>query len=215
MNIRLFVVSAFTIATLASCGGGEQAVSETSATETPIDQPAAPVAVTSGKYKIKSGIIHLETEGFGMKTKKVVYFDDFGSKERSEVYETDGSLKEVMISDGESRHTLIPKDKSAYFVDKNGSRGWEMEFAPWEQIQKQKDYEEDYKKAPNMTIAGKDCESYVYGKNNTFAGWNGLTLFHQQGSSITIKAVSLEENVAIEADKFTVPADYTVKKAGV
>ena len=209
MKMRQSILFLFLIVALASCGGGEssEAVVET---ETPIDQPAEAVAISSGKYSIKSGIVNFDVEAMGTKTKKVMYFDDWGSKERVEEYNEDGTVREVRISDGEKRYTLTPADNKAYFADNNGNRGWEMEFTSWERIQQQRDYEKDYKQAPNMSIAGKDCESFTYNENNTFAGWNGVTLYHQQGKIITIKANSLEENAAIEGDKFTVPTGYTV-----
>jgi hypothetical protein len=209
MNIKLTVLSGFLIATLAGCGGGNTS-SDNVETEVPVDQPVETVAVTSGKYKIQSGIVSLDVDAMGMKNKKKIYFDDFGAKERVEEYNEDGTIREIRVSDGKKRYTLFPANKTAYFADDNGSIGWEMEFTSWDRIQQQSNWEKTYKKAPNMTIAGKDCESFVYSENNTFAGWNGITLYHQQGKSITIKANSLEENASIAADQFTVPADFTV-----
>lgn len=206
MKISNLVVSAFVMSVLMSCGGEQK--SAEAELETPIDQPTEAVAVSSGKYQIKSGIITFDQESMGTHAKKVVYFDDFGAKERVERYNEDGTVSEVNISDGKKRYTLIPADKQAYFVDENGNRGWEMEFTPWEKIQQQTNYQENYAQAPNMTVAGKDCESFVYGGKTTFAGWQGLTLYHKQGELVTIKATSLEENASIGLDKFTVPADY-------
>lgn len=208
MNIKLTLFSGLLIATLAGCGGAS--TSENVETEVPVDQPAEAVAVTSGKYKIKSGIVSFDVDAMGMKNKKKIYFDDFGSKERVEEYKEDGTVREIRVSDGKKRYTLYPADKQAYFADEQGDRGWEMEFTSWDRIQQLSNWEKKYKKAPNMSIAGKDCESFIYSENNTFAGWKGVTLFHQQGKNITMKANSLEENASIAADQFTVPADFTI-----
>ena len=203
MNLRQTIVFALSFTVLASCGG---AGSENPETEVAIGQPTTGLAVTSGKYKIKSGIVEFDVEAMGSKQKKVLYFDDFGSKERVENYNADGTVREVSISDGKKRHTLYPSEKSAFFVDENGDRGWEMEFVTWDRLQGR----EEYSKAPDMTIVGRDCASFKYGEKNTFAGWNGVLLYHEQTPLFKATAVSLEENAAIEGNKFTVPADYTI-----
>jgi len=206
---RQTVVFVFLTSIFVSCGGGGT-TSENSDAETPVDQPSESWAVTSGKYKIKSGIVQFDVEAMGTKVKKMVYFDDFGSKERVEDYNPDGTVREMRISDGKKRYTLSPADKTAYFSDENGRLGWEMEFVTWEKIQGQDGYEKNYSKAPNMTVVNKDCTSFKYGDKNTFAGWNGILLYHEQLPIFKAIAISLEENVTLEADKFTVPSDYTL-----
>jgi len=177
--------------------------------KTSAEIPSSPV---TGKYKIKSGIIHFETSYGEVKGRKIVYFDDYGAKERVEDYDQEEVLKGYLTSDGKTRYHIRDAEKTAYIADRNGSRGWEMEFTPWERLTLQKDYEKDYKKLDNMTIAGKDCEAVQYRGTNVFAGWKGLTLYHSQKPNIIIKAIKLEE-VDVDPNKFTVPEGYTIKES--
>lgn len=73
------------------------------------------------------------------------------------------------------------------------------------------------KKLANISVAGKDCESFsMESSGNTikYAGWNHICLLLDQTSSfgdITYRAVSFEENAAIPADKLNIPAGFLVK----
>lgn len=170
------------------------------------------VSVVTGKYKIKSGTVHFETSAGDLKGKKIVYFDDYGAKERVETYEDDGTLKGYNTSDGKTRYYIDLEKKSAWIVDQNGGRGWEMEFHSWSEIQQQGNHNNDFKRVDNITLVGKDCEAYEYGGITVFAGWQRLTLYQKQKPNILITAVKLEENVAHAVDVFSVPAGFELKE---
>lgn len=174
------------------------------------DEPA-PASPTSEKYDIKSGTIHFDTDLAGFKGTKIVYFDDYGAKERVEEYEN-GALVSCLFSDGKIRYNLDVTAKIAYIVDQYGNRGWEMEFHTWDEIKQFPDYEEDYTKVDNIMVVGKSCEAYQYQDIAVFAGWKGLTLYHQQNPGILIQAVKLEEDVTQDPSLFAVPTGYTVKE---
>lgn len=175
------------------------------------DDPSPVETPQVRKYDIKSGTIHFDQDLAGFKGIKIVYFDDYGAKERVEEYE-DGVLESCYFSDGKTRYMLDTGAKVAYRVDEHGDRGWEMEFNSWEEIQRIPNYEEDYKKVENITVVGKNCEAYQYNDIAVFAGWNGLTLYHKQNPAILIQAVKLEEDVNHDPAIFAVPSGFAVKE---
>ena len=199
-----------------SCGTSGNKTSSESASVTIPESEAA--VNTNKKYEIKSGIVNFESSGMGIKTKTILYFDDFGSKEAEEKYDEDGNVKEIQLCDGTNRYTIIPSEKIAY---SNGScyRGIAYRF-DWEEVS---GAESRYKatKLPNITIAGKDCESFSLessGQTIVYAGWNNVCLLIDQTSRfgpITYKAVSFEENPSIPADKLNIPAGYQTKQPSI
>jgi len=169
------------------------------------------------KYGIKSGIVTFEIDMMGMiKQKQVLYFDDYGLKEAEESYEGD-EVKLINLCDGKEMYSLHLDQKTAY---SNGScaRGVAYRFA-WDEIAKE-DQNTKAKRLPNMTVAGKDCESYSYDLGSSvaiYAGWQNINLYLKtttQAGDVVQKAIKIEENVDIPASKFQVPSDYQIKQAG-
>jgi hypothetical protein len=170
------------------------------------------------KYDIKSGIVTFETTmkvgTMSIVTKSIVYFDDFGTKECKETYKDD-VLKESFFSDGETLYALYHASKTAM---KRGVayRGTEFRFN-WNEISDKDKKSGKAKQLPGVTIAGKKCESFEYSDGGTttkYAGWSNICLMidltSKTVSSMT-KAVKLEENAKVSADKFAVPAGFTLK----
>jgi outer membrane lipoprotein-sorting protein len=172
------------------------------------------------KYDIKSGIV---TMGSVMKmgkfvttTKVVVYFDDYGMKECKETYE-DGKLTEVYFSDGKTLYTVKP-DKKTAFKTGEASRGTELR-VEFTEMGTQKDRDSGkIKKLPSMLIVGKPCEAFEMndgsGTVTTYAGWKKIMVYMKSSSAsmtTTVKASKIEENVAVPATKFQVPAGYKVQ----
>lgn len=198
-----------------SCGnsGGKN---ESSSTGTEITETTAgmPATVANKKYGIKSGIVTYESTGMGFTVKVILYFDDFGAKEAEEKYDVNNSIEQTSICDGTNRYTLIYKDKTA---QNNGAcyNGIAYRF-DWNEASKG-DPKYNPQKLANLTIAGKDCESFSLlagGNTVTYAGWNNVCLLIDQATQfgqITYKAVSFEDNPSIPADKFSVPSGFQVK----
>jgi hypothetical protein len=172
------------------------------------------------KYDVKSGIVTLDSVmkmgTFEMKTKLVIYFDDYGMKECKETY-TNGKLEESYFSDGKMLYAVKPKQKTAY---KRGEafRGTELR-VDFSEMGSQKDRDSGLvKKVAPMTIAGKPCEVVEAKTGDTitqYGGWNKVMVYMKTSSSsmtTIIKATKIEENVPVPADKFKVPAGYTVKQ---
>ena len=171
------------------------------------------------KYDIKSGIVQFECSDPMGTHKEVLYFDDYGTKERLEKYDTKDAIKEIIFSDGKQSYSVNNAKKVAYITNKYSSNGTEMRFNKdeWDNENKAK---YDYKDLPEMQLAGKNCQVFSINSGygiTTFAGWGYITLYHYQETSVGIvsrKAVSIEENVQIPTDKFMVPEGYEIKEAG-
>jgi len=176
------------------------------------------LAVQTKKYDIKSGIINFETTtkagSVTVTRKHVVYFDDFGKKECREEYDGD-TLKESYFSDGKNLYKVIHAERTAYRTGK-AVRGTEFRY-DWNEVPESHKREGDAKKLANMIIAGKNCESFQQSDSGTttkFAGWNHICLFTEQtsrGMNSVSKAVKIEENVSVPAEKFKVPDGFRIK----
>jgi hypothetical protein len=170
------------------------------------------------KYDIKSGIITFETTmkimGMAVTNKSVVYFDEYGTKECKETY-SDGTLKESFFSDGKNLYKVSHDQKTAW---KTGPalRGTEFRF-DWNEISEKDKKAGKAKQLGKITVAGKECESFEYkdrGSTTTYAGWSHICLLTDLTSkdmNSIAKAVRIEENARVPAEKFSVPAGYTVK----
>ena len=176
--------------------------------------PTVPVEIPAiKKYEIKSGIITFEKSVAGMPGKEILYFDDYGIKELVEEY-SNNQVEEATLADGTTMYKLKPSQKTAYKMG-DASRGVAYKF-DYAEISAQ-DKEQKVKKLPNITIAGKDCESYSYeshGIITTYAGWSHICLLTEQKmkfGNTTIKAVKIEENVTIEKKKKKIPQGYQIK----
>ncbi len=69
-----------------------------------------------------------------------------------------------------------------------------------------------------MTIAGKTCEVFVTDDGNgtkaTYGGWNKILLYldvETKTVKTILHAVKVEENAKVPADKFQIPAGYTIQ----
>src|SRR5687768_4624980 len=91
-----------------SCNGGKNDAAsnanEAAATASGMSDGATEsqeVATGTNKYDLKSGIITFETvmslDGSDIRSKKVLYFDDYGRKECEETYRPDASGKEALV----------------------------------------------------------------------------------------------------------------------
>jgi len=170
------------------------------------------------KYDIKSGIITFETTvemgTMKMVNKIMVYFDEYGMKECHENYSGD-KLKSILFSDGQMEYSVSPGKKT---VESRGKafRGTEYRF-DWTEIPEQDRTSGKAKKLPNVSVAGKDCESYMVGTptdRTVYAGWGHVCLMIDLSGPTMhslIKAVKIEENVPVPADKFKIPAGYTLQ----
>ena len=175
------------------------------------------------KYDIKSGMVTLEfamTMGkTQIKMTKIVYFDDYGSKECEETY-SNGKLTGVFFSDGKDKISLSLKKKTAQ-KQGAGDRGIGTRIEI-NDMGTTKDIETGVvKKMPPMTIAGQTCEviQVTKGKGkgdnpDIYAGWNRVMVYLKtsgSGVNTEIKAVKLEANAVVPKEKFQIPAGYSLQ----
>ena len=177
---------------------------------------SSPVRSQTKKYDIKSGIVTFEnTTTMGtikMTLKSVVYFDEYGMLECKETYR-DNTLVESYFSDGKTLFSVHQNKKTAYNRGK-AYRGTEYRYDWNEASQSEKN---KVKRLPNVTIAGKNCESFELTSSTgktIYAGWNHFCLLIDVKNStmeVVYKAIKIEENVKIPADKFKIPAGYKMQ----
>lgn len=219
------IIFAIMLCTLLACGNNEndgdnqvKAAAGITSDETEIETGTAG---TYKKYTMESGVITFQRSGVIGNAKVIVYFDDYGSKERKEVYGPDGLVEEITFTDGENMYRISKEaieEKTAYIMGQ-GHYGTEMKFVidPFNNNEKRK-AKYEYKKLDNMEVIGKDCEAYsakASGGVTTFAGWEGLVLYTKvvisMGTMETI-AVDLKENADVDSNLFKVPDGYQTVK---
>jgi len=173
------------------------------------------------KYDTKSGIVTYESimkmDGFEMKQKIIVYFDDYGIKECKETY-VNNKLEEIFFCDGKDLYFVKPAEKTAFYRG-TASRGTELR-VEWTEFGTEKDRQSGkYKKLPPKKIAGKECEMFEHndgkGTVTLYGGWKKILLYMElksKGIESVRRAIKVEENVQVSPDKFKVPAGYKVEK---
>jgi hypothetical protein len=171
------------------------------------------------KYDIKSGIatIDIETDIGSTKIKmtKIVYFDDYGTKECEETY-SNGKLTGVLFCDGKNKMSLNIKSKKVHVMEPStrgtGTRIDINDMGTKEDIKSGK-----VKIIAPMTIAGQTCEIIQVGKEKNptlYGGWHRVMVYMKSvGSSVNtlIKATKLEANVPVPKEKFEVPPGYSIQ----
>lgn len=204
------ILASFTI--LFSC---KSKTNETPATsENPSD---VTTEVAKGKYAMKSGIVEYKTQMMGMDVKQTMYFDDYGKKEAQEV------KMEMM---GVKMHTLtLSKDGFIYTLDmekKTGTKTAAMagmaQNIDFQNLSEELMKDMDLKKLGTEDFLGKTCEkmSIDYkkmGMKGTFLVYKGVALKSENdmgGMKVNLIAEKFDENPAIPAEKFEVPADFTI-----
>ncbi|RXK89109.1 hypothetical protein EST62_00785 [Chlorobaculum sp. 24CR] len=189
------------------------------------------------RYEIKSGIVHYEPQklmGMGTTT-ETLYFDDYGRKEAVERV-TESNVMGIktyehtmQVTDGhtgisyEIKKTVNGKDETSKVATKSDLR----EFQEMAQaMAKSLDVNElkknmDYREEGTETIAGVTGKKYSVAMNKELPDarvfgvmYKNIVLKSEMGS-ISMKAASIEENVAVPASKFEIPAGYTVQEVNV
>jgi VCBS repeat-containing protein len=168
------------------------------------------------KYDVKSGIVTLESVMKIGKTEikqtMIVYFDDFGAKECKETYQN-GKLVGAVFSDGQWVYGVDHTQKTANKKEK-AYRGTELRVDITDMGTQQDVASGKVKKAPPMTVAGKECE-VIQANKTLYAGWKKVMVYMQSDTSsmvkTTMKASKIEENASVPASKFQVPAGYKLQ----
>lgn len=196
---------------------GEETARQNAASENATVQTSS----QKGKYQIKSGLLELKVENNMMKadSKQILYFDDFGKKERTETYTElkmmGQSIKSIgiVLNDGEFSYSFDPEKKTGTKMKFFGTHtGAQYDFDNFTEEMK-KDW--NLKKEGTINILGRNCDKYSMDNKDmkmkgTVCLWKGLALesdIDMGGIKMKITAVSLNDNADIPSDKFAVPAD--------
>lgn len=148
--------------------------------------------------------------GMTITKKSIVYFDEYGMKECKESYK-DGKLEESFFSDGKFLYEVAYEEKRALKAGK-ASRGTEFKFDRNEISDKDKKSGKA-KQLPDVTVAGKTCQPFEY-SSTKFAGWSGICLLTEMKTkdmSTLTRALKIEENAKVPAEKFSLPPGYAVE----
>lgn len=172
------------------------------------------------KYEIKSGVIKFTeySDILGETTSYKVFFDEYGGKEAKYEYDTNGALTDITMEKGDGWFYQISIKYGGTKTSSTYADGTEMKFdLNWSDSQKA---EYNFKMISDTTIAGKTCKRYSMDASKTtsgiFGGYKGVTLYQKSISKGTLsfyvesKAVSFEENVAINDTVWKLPTNITI-----
>ncbi|MEW6512062.1 MAG: hypothetical protein AB1428_14015 [Bacteroidota bacterium] len=170
------------------------------------------------KYDVKSGMIVFETttmEGrIRTSGRVVVYFDDFGRRERKDTY-AGGFLKESVLCDGEDAYTVL-HDKKVVFKRGPAMAGTEIRFD--DEIVS-RGGTSGFRLLPAVTIAGYECRAleHVDGQlTMRMAGWSHLLLYRediQPGLHWIARAAKVDLGVKLSPAMFVPPMTYEARAA--
>lgn len=176
-----------------------------------------------GKYQIKSGIIRQTTKQnlIDVPFEQVIYFDDYGNKERIESRMEMEMMNQKIVSE----NVDITVDGYIYKLDMEKKTGTKSKLygTPKNEYDFSSMAESAAKqfnlvKKPDAVIAGKTCESYEfnnekYHMKGVVCNYKGISLKSKvsvRGMEVEVEVSKLEENVSIPSDKFDIPKDFTI-----
>lgn len=218
---------------LSSCGKKDEVATQTDAAKTATETAATTPAAPQGKYKVKSGIVTTEMDnplGKG-KINTVLYFDDYGAKEATET-KNEMTMMGITVK---THNIEISRDGYQYKLDLEKKTGTKYKmpnlpsaaaggamFASLSDADLASDMMKEWnvKKEPSVTIAGKQCDVYSIDNKErqmkgTVASYQGIPMKVDQtmgGMQIRSEVVKFEENAAIPAGIFDVPADVKIEE---
>jgi hypothetical protein len=215
-----------TITLVSGCSGKSDSAKPGSSTESSSSS-------TPRRYELQSGIVTYEPMLImGIKSVSTLYFDDYGRRESRETV-TDSNImgmksheKKVDITDGnyiisyEVEKIVNGKDETSKIATKTDMRKVQqmaMRMAKgFDPEQMKKDF--DYREEGPEVVAGVTGTRYSVSFNKEKRDervygvlYKKISLSTQMGG-ISVKASRIEENVAVPASKFEVPAGYTIKE---
>jgi hypothetical protein len=178
---------------------------------------------SKGKYMVKSAIITYDTEAMGMNVPTVLYIDDYGNRECTEVT----MEMEMMGQKVKSHNRTINKDGYTYSIDLINKTGTKVKMLAassnaagidFSKMSEEMMKEMKISKGGNETVCGKECS--VFSMDNpdmkmkgTFAVWNNIPLksnIDMGGMGAIMNATKVEEGASIPADVFEIPADIKI-----
>lgn len=224
----LVFATALTAFSLAACGGDDSSRSEAS-NDTAAGTTAGDAAQTSGAddaaataarpYKVKSGIVETTIDMMG-EQKQTMYFDDYGTKQATvTAVEIMGQKSETISITADGWMITYDPAKKEGTKMKAGLAAGSSAVPNIESLTA--DVKERYKlkETDARSIAGKDAKGFemeAMGMPMKVWLWEGIpmrTEVSMGGKQPMVSEVkSIQTDVEIPADRFTVPADVKLKE---
>ena len=219
LSYKLLFLIIITIALISCSGKGKKNNALSDSVKTKYTAESNPVS--KGKYRIKSGIITMNSETMGMVQSMTIYFDDYGNKECSE---TKGVIDMGIAGKIQIHNMTIVNNGYIYNLDisnKSGTKSKcsfsakDIDFSNLnEDIMKQMKISE----AGTEVILGKTCDKYLLNDpalkiKSAYSVWNGLPLKSEvsiNGITAKVTAKKIEENCTISAEKFEISKDIKI-----
>ncbi len=209
----LFIACAIMIC---SCGNSTPKNQSDDDSSVKSDAPVAAPAV-KGKYAVKSGIVVSKGNMMGMNAVQTLYFDDFGASEAiyTSMEMMGTTITSVSVTKEGWTYNFNPKDKTGTKSYASAGKG-NLDF---ENLTDEVIKEYNIKKIGSETVLGKECDKYSMNSpsmniKGEYCVWKGIALkMNVDMSSIKMifEATSVQEDVAVQADKFVIPADIVFK----
>ncbi len=166
-----------------------------------------------GKYTLKSGIVEYKSTMMGFDASQTLYFDDYGNKEVTESH--------MDIMGTKTTNVMLAKDGTMYNFDPENKTGMKSPSMPqmnqlnFEALTDEVTKEWNLKEEGKETFLGKECIKYSMNNPNmnmkgTYWVWKGIALkteVEMATSGMVMEATNIQENVAVPAEKFEIPAD--------
>ena len=175
------------------------------------------LSAQEAKYEFKSAIIKKSMEMWGQKIEAVQYFDDYGKMESvsmtMQIQGTNTRMRTITVGDVITVLNLENKTGNRVTMSDN-----QVNFLKLTQEVKDK-YK--VKELGEETIAGKPCKKYSMEMSQmgqdvsiTTWIWKGIalkTISEAGGMTIIDLATDIKENVAVDAENFSIPSDFSIQ----
>lgn len=234
MKKIILLFSVFASLIFASCSNSDKGKEEsTDSTKVATTEDAG--TPQGSRYGIKSGIVSFETyDMMGVKITQSTYFDDYGKKECQEIISEMDMMgiktrqhSMSIMADGYSinyqlENIVNGKDetkKTATKVKVSGNPFGNMDFSTFTDAVKE---QYDYKEEGSETVAGVEGTKFSMTLDKTKANDRIVGVIYKNimlktsmkmsGFEIKLVAKSFEQNADIPAEKFEIPAGYTVEE---
>jgi hypothetical protein len=218
INMIRKILSVFSVALLAllgtSCsnnaGDTSSITDDKNVTVNEISDPKRPA---NARYNLKSGIITFEATMLMMDQEVVMYFDDYGLKQRSEINISlmGKSMKNITLTDTAYVYSWDPESQKGNRIPVNTESPDNIDFTKLtEKVRTMYNIRDE----GSEKVLGRNCKVYSIdfkkaGVSGKYYVWNGIALKTDvlaMGNNVKMTAIKIEENVAVPAEKFRVPS---------
>jgi len=166
------------------------------------------------RVSIKSAVIHMKSSAMGMTQQIVIYLDDFGKKNATEVTQEmmGKKIQQFSISDGEYMYSFSPDNRKGKKSKLDSESPDNINFNA---LTKEMASKFKLKKTGTAMVLGRKCDVFTMEfaeakLKGTYYIWKGIPLKTESEVSImkvSMEATSIEENVAIDPARFEIPKD--------